>query len=926
MKKHTVIKRLSALVLALIMALSLALPAMASQTAPPYQINITPNNYTSKPSDLYERIKNTDSWADGDYAGSSNYFGWAQNELKDAAEPLTEDQKLAAEYINLVQRFKAFQIFSGNIDPGNYEQPNTPSDNTSIGNLPANALADVEWGDSVDNVPGLVTALVGSTIKLGDAGITPEMLLDESNTYASVLTAATKYQSVITIDESVWGSSGSEPEAYAEMSYAEALVTALQDDIDETLTLGDLFTAAGLSSENTSAALVAKALSDFTPSTAAGNPALARAFAKIVTERNSAGTGDYKYLTDIDDYTSSWSGAQWTIGGGNSPDDPLQGGYYLFTDTYDESHYGHTDKAQSELILGVFGTVNMTVKASAPSVDKGIVDGNNKANKGDAAEIGDTVTFRLTGTLPENYDTAYDEYKYIFHDTLSKGLTYGSVNQVYVKVYDEEGKFEEGNLKYDIYVIDAYDESDNPHGYQEKTGDGAKHTKGDGVEIQHTVDFNFQDLKKLQGRKATGIDLDGGYATGDGTDYIGVPITGSSEIYVEYAATLNKNAVVGGGENYNEVILEYSDNPENSKETNSSTGSRSYVYTFGVEILKYDGSKDGTPADNPLKDAGFALTKDVAEKWYQITNISPDAEPVEPPVTPQYTWIRESELKEILGDEVEPGTLSKDVHGGEKLSELNTDYDVGEYVDWYLVFDDDGPKTMESMTYYALLMEVDGSPKNHYVIAGWVPEVYLVDILDQNEKDGKISDAEWEATITGAKAAAYLSEGFTASDNYVLAIKTDEDGYLRVEGMDGGIVYYLREVVTPSGFDTIGPVDIQFTAEYFTKADLAGSDRYPTGVEAGMLKNLAYTSDALNLNDEKIMENGFYKDTADGTFTSETGLRIAGLEVPNYPAGWLPGAGGSGVYLFYIGGAALLVGAVVFLIFSNRKKPERRTR
>lgn len=891
MRKHTAIKRLSALILTLVMALPLVLPVMAAQTDPPYQINIRPNKYTSTPGDLEDEIK-----AQDDFSAYGTCLAWAEYH-KDNGDTTTK--LLATEYINLVRRFKAFQIFKGDIDPDHYQDP---SDNTSIGGLPANALANVQWGESVADgkIGALLYALMTSDTLAKDAGI------EENNEMLS---------------KSPYKDIGRE---YSALTLGDLFSAVLEGYTANSNTVTGPTTDSDLSK---AAALVAKVLSDFTPATTTGNPALARAFAKIVTKKS----GDtYVYLNNenVEAYTSAWDNGQkqWTIGDlGGGSDDPLQGGYYLFTDTYDESHYGHKDKAQSELILGVFGTVTMTVKASAPSVDKGIVDDNNKANKGDTAEIGDSVTFRLTGTLPENYDTAYDDgYKYIFHDTLSKGLTYGSVKQVYVKVYDKNGAFgtgADGDLKYDIYVVDVYHETNNPHGYQEKIGDNAKHIK-DGVTTQHTVDFDFQDLKKLQGKKVTGTDLDGGYTTGEGAAYVDVPITNSSEIYVEYTATLNEDAVVGYNENYNEVILEYSDNPENSDDTNESTGSRSYVYTFGVEILKYDGSEEGDPADNPLANVGFALTRNVTEKWYQITDISPAAEPVEPSAAPQHKWIRESELKEILGEEVELDDLNKDTHGEQKLSELGDNYNDGTYADWYLAFDGDEPKLKESMTYYALLKSlsavVDPAYPAHYAIAGWVPEADLETVLGYATDDA--TDEKWTGAINGINVKAYLSEGFgaTESDKYFLAIKTDDKGYLRIEGMDSDSVYYLREVITPSGFDTIDPISIRFTVTYFTDEDLRGDNDYPDGVTVGYLKNLTYSVDGGS--EEYLVKDGKYTDP-DGEITGTVATELsAKLGVANYPAGYLPGTGGRGVYLFYIGGGALLIGAAAYLIISNVKK------
>lgn len=296
MKKCAAIKRLSALILVLVMALPLALPAIAAQTDPSYQINIRPNKYTSTPGDLEDEIK-----LQGDFLSYDTCLAWANYHKTDGDTPAG---KLAAEYINLVQRFKAFQIFKGDIDPDHYQEPDNPSDNTSIGSLPANVLANVQWGDSIagGKTGALLYALMTSDTLAKDAGIEKTS------------------------------------EALSKSPYNEIKNKDSEFDYD-TLTLGDLFSAV-LGGEgyttgtNTvtsatdpdlskAAALVAKVLSDFTPSVT-GNLALARAFARIVTEKNSSTAGDYKYLNDIDDYTSTWNNDQWIIGNsGGDPDDPL---------------------------------------------------------------------------------------------------------------------------------------------------------------------------------------------------------------------------------------------------------------------------------------------------------------------------------------------------------------------------------------------------------------------------------------------------------------------------------------------------------------------------------------------------------------------------------------------------------------------------
>lgn len=87
--------------------------------------------------------------------------------------------------------------------------------------------------------------------------------------------------------------------------------------------------------------------------------------------------------------------------------DKLDYGYYLVYQT-------GTKEIQSSLVSLDAAEKEVDLKGTAPSIEK-------TADK-TSVNIGDTVTYTITGTIPDT--TGYDEYQYIIKDTLSKGLTF----------------------------------------------------------------------------------------------------------------------------------------------------------------------------------------------------------------------------------------------------------------------------------------------------------------------------------------------------------------------------------------------------------------------------------------------------------------------------------------------------------------------
>lgn len=321
----------------------------------------------------------------------------------------------------------------------------------------------------------------------------------------------------------VWGS-----------GVSEAGKTALQDKYD--------------TAEAKSAAGVAEALTT----------ANAEQFAKDVAS----------YLTSTK-VTSTYdeSSKSYTISG-------LDAGYYLVKDK-DGSVNGVGD-AYTEYIVKVVGNVTADPKSSVPTVEKKVKDINDSTDNAmtgwqDSADydIGDSVPFQLKATLADNV-SSYTTYKVVFHDTLSKGLTYNGDAKVYI--------------------------------------DG---TETNGFTVTSTVNAN--------GTTTLTVSCDDVKALGAGN---------SSVITVDYTAKLNENAVLGSAGNPNEVYLEYSNNPNKSEEGNNETGNTPkdtvIVFTYKTIINKVDSE------NKPLTGAAFKLEKLIkgkdgaADTWTTVKEFTVD--------------------------------------------------------------------------------------------------------------------------------------------------------------------------------------------------------------------------------------------------------------------------------------------------------------
>lgn len=247
-------------------------------------------------------------------------------------------------------------------------------------------------------------------------------------------------------------------------------------------------------------------------------------------------------------------------------EDKLTPGYYLIVDN-SETADKDTAKNLSLLQMTKNGKFVINSKTDIPMVEKKVwEDSYDKAEtalttgypleKGynDVADhnIGDEVPFMLIGTMPSKLKD-YDTYKYIFHDTLSKGLTYDYVNA--------EG---EKNVA-KVYV-------DNGAGLVELTKDFTIASETDKTSGETKLTITFEDVKKVP------------------------ELSVDSKIIVKYTARLNEEAEIGLNGNPNEVYLEYSNNPnsegdgdtDESDDTGESKVDKVIVFTYQLDVSKVD--------------------------------------------------------------------------------------------------------------------------------------------------------------------------------------------------------------------------------------------------------------------------------------------------------------------------------------------------
>lgn len=264
----------------------------------------------------------------------------------------------------------------------------------------------------------------------------------------------------------------------------------------------------------------------------------------------------------------------------------LPAGYYLIKDKNTVTG----NDASTKFILKVVRDTTVAPKSSVPTVEKKVKENTQYTNDdgygagyNDVADynIGDDVPFKLIGTLPTTLDD-YSTYKYVFHDTLSAGLTLKSDTvMVYVASIKNADLSSATSVPASNYTLTVKGE--------------------DGVTTDNcSFEISFDNIKVLKDDNGESI-----------------TVTKNSIIIVTYDATLNSNAAIGRGTgNPNTVYLEFSNNPNagGEGETGKTPEDKVIVFTY-----KLDGTKvDGTDKKTPLKNAEFVLLDSTKKKVAQL--------------------------------------------------------------------------------------------------------------------------------------------------------------------------------------------------------------------------------------------------------------------------------------------------------------------
>ena len=246
--------------------------------------------------------------------------------------------------------------------------------------------------------------------------------------------------------------------------------------------------------------------------------------------------------------------------------DGLPAGYYLVKDK-DGSLQGAADTA-TDYIVQVLGNVTMDPKDSGiPTLEKKVAeqgkgdegkypdDGGYGTHYNDVADwnIGDRVPFKLIGSIPDM--DAYDTYQYIFHDTISAGLTL------------DMGSF-------DVYV--AKEKNQDPVALKWNEVPAENYTL---TPTENGFTLAIDNLKEFP------------YVTQEGRKYI----------LVFYDAELNGNAEIGLPGNENTAYLEFSNDP-NGDGTGRTEDDKVIVFTYQLDGTKVDGETQAA-----LQNAQFVL-------------------------------------------------------------------------------------------------------------------------------------------------------------------------------------------------------------------------------------------------------------------------------------------------------------------------------
>lgn len=332
--------------------------------------------------------------------------------------------------------------------------------------------------------------------------------------------------------------------------------------------LGDITWGSGVNGETLLAALKVANAEKYAACTTAADVAEALG-AETATAEDAAAFADIA----AQHLTTAAKTATAPNDDGNYIIEGLDAGYYLVKDSLRDDD-NQTGQVLSDYIVQVLGNVTMDPKDSdIPTLEKKVAE-RSKYQKdegygmyyNDVADwnIGDSVPFKLIASIPDNIES-YDEYKFVFHDTLSNAFT-----------------LEEGSIKVFVAATTAAN-------VEQFTPQDANlyQVAVDGQSFTLTIpDINLLD------------------AHGNPANYV----------IITYSATLNENADIGLNGNENTAYLEFSNDP-NGDGLGRTAEDTVIVFTYGLDGTKVDGETQAA-----LQNAQFVLLNGAKSEAAMVEN------------------------------------------------------------------------------------------------------------------------------------------------------------------------------------------------------------------------------------------------------------------------------------------------------------------
>lgn len=278
-------------------------------------------------------------------------------------------------------------------------------------------------------------------------------------------------------------------------------------------------------------------------------------------------------------------------------------GYYLIVEV---TVVDGTLQARSLTLLDTLGKENISVysKTDVPQMDKKILEDEDDSTIGwnDIADydVGDEVSYKLTGTMPSNIEF-YDTYTYIFHDWMDEGLSFNP----------------------STVVVTVDDQTIDPRSYTVNTT----------CDDDCTFEIVFTDLKAA---------TSGGNA---------ITLTDDTQVVVTYTATLTQDAVYGLPGNENTAYLEFSNDAYEEGSTGHTPEDQVLCFTFSLSLSKI------SPEGEALNGAKFVLYADEdCTQQITVTKAEDGTYYIDPTNTTSHQIQVEEDTITYQGDYIEVGT------------------------------------------------------------------------------------------------------------------------------------------------------------------------------------------------------------------------------------------------------------------------------